>query len=180
MSLADEQTFHAFKWNGGKLVDLGTFGGPNSNPFAINEAGSVVGEADYPSGCSGPDQHAVLWQHGAMTDLGVTYGTARSVANGINRRDQVVGYSFSCVYYISTAFLWEKGHLYDLNSLVAPSSMYLYVALEINDRGEISGDGIVNGANHAFVLIPCDNGNRNCADVKDGQHASKPLALPEN
>jgi probable HAF family extracellular repeat protein len=168
MSLADEQSFHAFKWNGSKLVDLGTFGGPNSNPFAINEAGSVVGEADHPSGCSGPAQHAVLWRRGSMIDLGVIDGTVRSAANGINAHDQVVGYSFSCDYYSSTAFLWEKGHLYDLNTLIDSSSMYLYFALEINDRGEISGDGLVNGATHAFVLIPCGDGSRGCGNAVQG------------
>jgi len=177
MSLADEQSFHAFKWNGSKLLDLGTFGGPNSNPLAINELGWVVGEADYPTGCSGPAQHAVLWRHGAMTDLGVISGTVISVANGINAKGQVVGASFSCDFSKATAFLWERGRLYDLNKLIASSSMYLDFALEINDRGEIAGDGLVNGVTHAVVLIPCEETKGDCGGgVARG--ATAPVALP--
>ncbi|MBV9062738.1 MAG: hypothetical protein JOY77_07390 [Alphaproteobacteria bacterium] len=174
MSLADEQKFHAFKWNGSRLVDLGTFGGPNSNAFAVNGAGSIAGEADSPSGCSGPAQRGVLWRHGAKIDLGVIRGTAESVGNGINAGDQIVGYSFTCDRSSATAFLSEKGHLYDLNSLIAPTSLYVYYALEINDRGEISGDGILNGENHAVVLVPCSDGNRGCGVAGN----PRPVALP--
>jgi hypothetical protein len=48
--------------------------------------------------------------------------------------------------------------LVDLNSLVAPGSgLEMTESVGINDRGEISGIGVVaNGDVHAFLLIPCD------------------------
>lgn len=46
----------------------------------------------------------------------------------------------------------------DLNALVSPNSgIQLHEALQINNRGEIAGNGVdANGNNHAVLLIPCD------------------------
>lgn len=63
------------------------------------------------------------------------------------------------------AFLWENGGpMIDLNTLIPPnSSLELYDAENINDRGEIAGRGLPPGCadkdvcGHAFLLIPCDN-----------------------
>src|SRR5713226_8567535 len=70
-----------------KLIDLGTFGGPNSGvsfePFhnVINNAGTVVGGADTPfltpePNCFNPVNppgcfisHAFVWRGGALKDL---------------------------------------------------------------------------------------------------------------
>jgi hypothetical protein len=41
--------------------------------------------------------------------------------------------------------------------------MHLYFALNINDRGEIAGLGsLPNGETHAFLLIPCGEGDEGC------------------
>src|SRR5689334_6755441 len=83
-----------------RLVDLGTFGGPNSTetqefPF-INNRGTVVGYAD----TAVPDDtgegfifHAFRWRNGMMTDLGTLPGGKNSVANTVNNHDVAVGSS---------------------------------------------------------------------------------------
>lgn len=55
-------------------------------------------------------------------------------------------------------FLWDSGSIFDLNALIpAGSSLTLYYAVNINDRGEIAGLGAdVSGNEHAFLLVPCD------------------------
>jgi hypothetical protein len=62
------------------------------------------------------------------------------------------------------AFLWENGGpMVDLNTLI-PSGAGFQVTegVDINDRGEITGNGLPSGCNdlgscgHAYLLIPCD------------------------
>src|SRR5579862_4838570 len=71
MTLAGEQMYHAFLWNGVKLVDLTTFSGALGGDYALanslNDAGAVVGQATFPGDQT---EHAVLWQSGVTTDLG--------------------------------------------------------------------------------------------------------------
>jgi hypothetical protein len=46
----------------------------------------------------------------------------------------------------------------DLNSLVTGADMTLGFPTSINDRGEITGIGVLaNGNLHAYLLIPCDD-----------------------
>jgi uncharacterized membrane protein len=91
-----------------------------------------------------------------MTDLETLPGYCSS-AEFINASDQIVGNFGVCGGSTSAASLWEKGSVADLNTLIPPnSSLYLGVALEINDDGEIAADGTdTNGNNHAVLLIPC-------------------------
>jgi len=108
--------------------------------------------------------HAVFWlKVGQMTDLGTVGGDPCSVAKAINIKDQVVGDSLSLYNCLnngdaSRAFLWQDGSIFDLNALIPPGSpLYLVHPQNINDRGEIAGDGVdASGNNHAFLLIPCD------------------------
>jgi len=58
----------------------------------------------------------------------------------------------------------------DLNSLIpANSSLELVEAANINDRGEILGQGVpgrcfVDDCGHLFLLIPCAEGTDDCGD----------------
>src|SRR5215203_1071244 len=55
----------AVLWEGDRLIELGTLGGPTSYAFAINDAGQVVGAA-----ATAEDEcHAFLWEAGQMTIL---------------------------------------------------------------------------------------------------------------
>jgi hypothetical protein len=61
------------------------------------------------------------------------------------------------------AFLWQKGSLVDLNSLLPANSGWELATGElINDAGRIAGSGVRNGLNQGFVL---DLGAANSAPV---------------
>jgi len=126
-----------------------------------------VGYADYPISCpggGGPIAHAYLWRNGVKTDLGTVPGidplTGGSGAVAINSKTQIVGIANTCDFSVIDAFLWEKGSMADLNTLVPPgSAMHMFIAVYISDRGEITGFGTLpNGDVHTFLLIPCGEG----------------------
>ncbi len=155
MYVAGDQSYHPFLWDGKSLKDLGTFGGDSGAAISINDPGAVVGWACIPPGC--PTAHAFLWQRSALTDLGVLAGSACSIAYSVNSRTQIVGTSDDdCHLTNAHAFLWEDGSMSDLNTLIAPGSgVQLVVGLNINERGEIAAQGVLqNGDLHAFLLIP--------------------------
>jgi probable HAF family extracellular repeat protein len=185
MGLAGNSVFHAFLWDHGVMHDLGTLGGDNSTALWLNNAGEVVGEADLPS--TDPDiHHAFLWRNGVMTDLGTFGSTSHAIA--INSEGQVVGRSKLGApdTELQHAFLWENGGpMIDLNTLIPPnSSLELYDAENINDRGEIAGRGLPPGCDdkdvcgHAFLLIPCDS-DASCENKADVTSAAiqQPAAL---
>jgi probable HAF family extracellular repeat protein len=148
---------HAVLWEDDTLTDIGSLGNDTWNtPTAINERGEVVGFASLPG--SDPDDpilHAFLWtERGGMQDLGTLPGDASSQAQGINARGQVVG--LSCGAAGCRAFVWDDGVMTDLNTLVAGSaSGRLEMAMDINDRGEITGRAVDgNGLRPAFLAVP--------------------------
>ena len=152
---------HAFLWEHGKLIDLttSTIGGSPNSVAAINDAGEIVGVGTFP----GAPSDAFLWRDGVATDLG-HLGDCTSVAHTINSQGQIVGQAFSCDFSDVRAFLWEKGSIVDLNTLIPAGSLQLADAADINDRGEIDGTGVPPGVpladwqtqGHGFLLIPCD------------------------
>ncbi|MCA9945973.1 MAG: hypothetical protein KC449_20965 [Anaerolineales bacterium] len=135
--------FHAFLWEDGTMIDLGTFG-YHSIASAINESGQIVGRSSYNP--SSVPTHAFLWENGVMTDLG-TLGGFTSSASDINNRGQIVGYSFDS-QNVSHAVLWEDGTVIDLGSLGGSIS----VAYAINNRGQVVGcSQTAAGLDHAFL-----------------------------
>jgi probable HAF family extracellular repeat protein len=172
-NLSGDLTFHPFLWDRGVLTDLGTLGGDNGQANSVSDAGEIVGKADLPGPL--PQTHdAFLWKNGVMTDLGTQDGDPCSNALNINSKGQIVGGSSDC-FGFRHAFLWEHGGpMIDLNTLVAPSSgLTLTQAGYINDRGEIAGAGVLpDGDTHAFLLIPCGEGEEGCGDNATGGAAT--------
>jgi len=154
---------HAVLWINGKPVKLPTLGGQGWNtPMAINNLGIIAGfsdtAGDVVNGVLHANFQATLWTPGGIVDLHTLPGDALAEATGINEFNQVVGTSFGPSGM--RAFLWQKGTLYDLNTLVQPNApLYLVATGDINDRGEITGVGcvVVAGAcgsvTHTFVAI---------------------------
>jgi probable HAF family extracellular repeat protein len=148
---------HAVIWENGTPRNLGDLGGIAWNtPAAINQHGDAAGFSDFPGDdAGGLNAHAVLWPRtGGIVDLKVLDGDVISLAFGINAKVQVVGLSIGAEG--SRAFLWENGVLMNLNDLVEDGSPFLIFANDINDKGEIAGQGCDPCAGETFAvkLIP--------------------------
>jgi probable HAF family extracellular repeat protein len=184
-TLAGDTVSHPFVWRNGKLHDLGTLGGRNANARWINNRGDIIGRADL-AGPAPQDHDGVLWTRGKTIDLGTLPGDACSNAYFINSRGQIVGTSENRdLCHISVgehAFLWEHGHMIDLNTLVPPGTqLQLTYAVAINDEGEIAGFGVPPSCavqdyelcGHAYLLIPCEEAYE-CLNVDLGAGSQRP------
>ena len=150
----------AVLWRNGAITDLGTLpsGGYESFAMAVNSRGQVVGEAQNtaPDDFSmvGPgfittQTRAFLWQNGTMEDLG-TLGTGTdAIAQFINERGQVVGWSYtssapntSCPFFLPLAlgsFIWdEKSGMRDIGNLGGTCA----IATGVNNQGMVIGDNV--------------------------------------
>jgi len=133
IGVPNEAIYHAFLWDKGKMIDLGTLGGTFSMAKAINNRGQVTGQSMTMTG----ESHAFLWENGVMTDLG-TLGGPSSIGYSINDCGQVVGGSTTPSSDRDQAFLWEKGTMFNLGP---PEGATFSVAVDINDFGQIVGEG---------------------------------------
>jgi probable HAF family extracellular repeat protein len=136
----------AFVWQDGVMTYLPNLPGGtdtssgvyDSDALAINTSGQMVGAAMDSTGA----YHAVLWQHGTITDLGDPYGGAEATA--INASGEVVGRSGY------TAFTWQNGTLSALPHI--DQSYYYSNAAGINDAGIVVGfDTSYTAGRHAVV-----------------------------
>lgn len=141
---------HAFTWYMGKMTDLSTPNGYSSSAaVSVNKLGVVVGSVGNIGGAS----HAFAWYMDATLDLG-TLGGDYSAATSISDKGLVVGRSKTSSGR-SHAFVWLNGTIVDLNSLLpANSGWELWEAQDVNNNGQIVGNGTFNGQMRAFLLTP--------------------------
>jgi probable HAF family extracellular repeat protein len=82
---------HAFLYDDGSMIDLGTLGGLSSYAEGINSVGQVVGYSNYSSGGTG----AFLYENGKMMDLNglISPGSGWTLqgATGINDSGWIIG-----------------------------------------------------------------------------------------
>ena len=146
-------SMHPFLWIGGVWTDLGVLAGYQSgNATAISNADQVAGTLDDGYGGS----MAFLWTApDRMISLGALTAGGDSQAYGVNSAGSVVGTSDG------VAFLYSNSVMYDLNTLLDPSSTgwELDQATAINDRGQIVGTGLYgdDSEQRAFLLTPYDS-----------------------
>ena len=140
---------------GGQFIytDIGLSGGVGSE---LNNAGRMVGFA-YNADFS--ETRAVFWA--SSTSPAVILSTAGEFINGgaeaISDRGQIVGNAYNSDFSDLHAFIWPSSTSQgiDLNTVIPSDSGWeLQHASDVNNRGEITGFGVLNGARHAFVLIP--------------------------
>jgi probable HAF family extracellular repeat protein len=118
-------------WEGEIIHEFPIFSGDSDGfAIAINDKGQAVGQT---GDCTQPF-HGVIWNHGAVRDLG-NLGDLQLAPQDINNKGQVVGYAFSPSAIV--AFVWEDGVAKTLGTL-APD--VFSVATAINDQGQIVGD----------------------------------------
>ena len=164
----------AVLWSRGRIINLGTLGGNQSNANGINNRDQIVGGAL--NAISDPfandfslnflfipamtQVHAFFWQEGRMHDLG-TLGGPDSIAEFINDRGQVVGES----YTDSTPnpatglptlhpFFWENGRMIDVGTLGGAFG----VADALNNLGQIVG-GMDTAGDQKFHPFLWDRGS---------------------
>ncbi|QYF95113.1 HAF repeat-containing protein [Massilia sp. PAMC28688] len=134
----------AFTYASGALTELDIFGAGDHYAQAIGSSGDVVG-AYVREG----NLRAYVYRNGVATDLG-TLGDSFATATGINSAGHVVGFSGldDGQPLLAHAFLYADGVMTDLGTMAGAS---LSEATAINDRGQITGHGWVQGSHHAFL-----------------------------
>jgi probable HAF family extracellular repeat protein len=147
-------------WENGAIHQLQTHpGDPDGVAAQINDKGQVVG-ASGTCGAFNPnsgvylvENHALLWENGAVTDLGNLGGTGGIAGNhacAINNRGQVVGHSELTNDTTFHGFLWTRASgMLDLGTLAGD---YASLALGINDGGEVVGASLDAKFNPRAVL----------------------------
>jgi len=166
----DPYVQHAFRWQKGKLQDLGTLpGGTSSCSQWVNDRGLIVGastngQIDPLLGV--PEIHAALWKDGSVFDLG-TLGGNESVAYSVSKHGEIVGGALNTIsdpytssffnFFISGAtqvhaFLAKQdGIMHDLGTLGnGTDSMAFYV----NEEGQVAGQSFTDTTVNASTGLP--------------------------
>ena len=105
------------------LVQLGTLGGDESYPVAVNDRGQVVGVSETADG----EFHAFFWDDGVMIDLAPDY--ASSAASDINNKGQVVFQRAPAGGPVESV-LWSP---------TATISLGIVNARFVNEKGQVAG-----------------------------------------
>jgi len=158
-----------------KLVDIGTFGGPNSSFVGpppstrlLNNSGAAVGGADTPTpdpaSCFNFDcflSYGFKWQAGVVHKLSPLPGLNSSFTFWVNDTGQVAGVSENGIDPLTggvatEAILWGKdGSLTDLGTLGGNVSS----ANAVNNLGQVAGEALntipdpyTSNINNFFIL----------------------------
>jgi probable HAF family extracellular repeat protein len=136
-----------------KLVEIGTFGGPNSYftfiSRSLNNPGVAAGMADTRAAVNPPFclvdcflTHAFLRKNGTITDLGALPGIGGSFVNDINANGVVTGMSLNGGTTpifgglpLFDAVVWKDGQIIDLGTFGGALSY----AGAINDHDQVVG-----------------------------------------
>lgn len=149
---------------------------------AVSNAGHIAGE--WSANSAGTNQRAFVSLNGNVTTFGVLPDGTRSTATGVNNNGVIVGYgngtgehwrtgriTSSRAFAINNAgvvvgsasapgqqraVIFSNGQLQNLNNLLTPGSgnWTLLYATGINDSGQISGVGRLNGELVGFRMTP--------------------------
>jgi len=133
---SDPLIFHAFRWHGGVLTDMGSLAGTNSS-FAnsVSESGLMTGFSENSAIdplLGVPEIDGVLWKDGKIINLGHDRGNVAGTAEN-DTPDS------SCIAPQVLHFkpvIWEEGEIHELPTVAGDPDG---VAFAINDRGQAAG-----------------------------------------
>jgi probable HAF family extracellular repeat protein len=158
-SNAPEEIKHHVRY---KVVDTGTFGGPNSHmsngAHILTNDGTFTGYADTtgpdpyaPDGCWDGDcivAHAFRWKDGKLTDLGVVDGGPNSETNWISENGLIVGDSQNGLLdplvpgaWEIRGVLWKNGKVIETGTLGGGTES---LTRTVNSSGEVVGFSTTN------------------------------------
>jgi probable HAF family extracellular repeat protein len=147
----------AILWKYGQINDLGSLGGNQNEALAINDHGQIVGFSQntipdpysffdflllYPTPPNGTQTRAVLWQDGAMQDLGALGTGTDAAAFMINERGQIAGLSYTNTTPNPVTglpqvdpFIWDRGKMIDIGTFGGAFGQPNF----LNNRGQLVG-----------------------------------------
>ncbi len=138
-------TMDPFFWDNGRMQDIGTLGGTNGFPNALNGRGQVVGQSNLVGDQS---YHPFLWSQGSLKDLG-TLGGNYGAANSIDDFGRVVGWTTTSGDATAHAVLWQNGATHDLG---VPAGDDYSFGNSLNLEGQVVGNAAVFGSIEHGVL----------------------------
>jgi|GEM_PF-5126698 len=155
----DDGTIKAVYWSEtGQLTDLHVQGSSFSEAYGINNSRWVVGTylpvtSSKTASASTPDTPI----RKSSTVFSVDQHPL-SKAGALNAGDSGQRTEVHSANNDLRAFLWQGGVLVDLNDIIDPTSGWVLLeARDINNAAQITGVGLFNGEQKAFLLSPTNN-----------------------
>lgn len=146
-----------FIYSHGHVAPVVPPGGVSSTVGGINDSRDIVG-VYYSSSESFLGGNLFLDTPSGSKVLGLALDMSaedeEDLPTAINNAGDIVGNAQTTVTEAAWVYRPEKGFS-NLNNDIAPNSGWsLFQALGINERGEIVGNGMLNGEEHGFLLTP--------------------------
>ncbi|WP_374569293.1 hypothetical protein [Ideonella sp.] len=158
VSQQKKQQTVSFIYRDGAAARLEVFDSTEHEALCINSAGQVCGR--YRPADDDRIGRGYLWHNGVAIDLGQLPGPRQSLLpRALNDAGIVVGTS-AIVESASPrqphAFVWQDGTMVDLNRLIDGDhdGWVLNKAVDINNLGQIVGQGTHHGVPRAFMATP--------------------------